>query len=356
MRNPNGWGSVHKLPGNRRKPWRVRITAGWDVGEKGKGRQLFKTIGYYATREEAMTILAEYNADPTAFGDTATFREVYERFTPSKFPTISVENQKSYIYAYNTCSALHNMRFCDIRLVHLQSVIDNSGKNYPTLKKIKTLLTQMYEYALKYDIVNKNYADLIDIAQYKKEKASDDSEDDDNSGIHKPFTAKELEILWSNADRNIYVATILMLIYSGVRISDLLNLKKTSVNLDERWFRVNKSKTKAGTRLVPIAEKVVPFWEIWMAKEGDYVIQGERTPRINYSTYLDTYFRDVLTSIGIADHLPHDTRHTCISLMQRTDVSKLILKRIVGHKGQDVTDKVYTHTEISQLIEAINKI
>ena len=31
MRLPNGFGNVSKLPGNRRKPYRVRVTVGWEL-------------------------------------------------------------------------------------------------------------------------------------------------------------------------------------------------------------------------------------------------------------------------------------------------------------------------------------
>ena len=93
-----------------------------------------------------------------------------------------------------------------------------------------------------------------------------------------------------------------------------------------------------------------------MAQDGDYVLRGENTESISYSCYLRTYFLGVLKNIGIEDHLPHDTRHTCISLLQKTRASKLLIKRIVGHKGTDITDKVYTHTEIQELIDTINLI
>ena len=55
-------------------------------------------------------------------------------------------------------------------------------------------------------------------------------------------------------------------------------------------------------------------------------------------------------------HYPHDTRHTCISLLTVAGVQDKIIKKIVGHKGQSVTEIVYTHFEIQELIEAINKI
>ena len=55
-------------------------------------------------------------------------------------------------------------------------------------------------------------------------------------------------------------------------------------------------------------------------------------------------------------HRPHDTRHTCISLLASAGVDERIVKKIVGHKGQGVTQVVYTHFEIVELIDAINKI
>jgi hypothetical protein len=49
MRNPNGYESIHMLSGNRIRPWRVRITSGY-VDDK----QIYKTIGYFESRSEAM--------------------------------------------------------------------------------------------------------------------------------------------------------------------------------------------------------------------------------------------------------------------------------------------------------------
>ena len=54
--------------------------------------------------------------------------------------------------------------------------------------------------------------------------------------------------------------------------------------------------------------------------------------------------------------MPHDTRHTCVSLLTAAGADNRIIKRIVGHKGQPVTEVVYTHFELQQLLNAINKI
>ena len=64
-----------------------------------------------------------------------------------------------------------------------------------------------------------------------------------------------------------------MLIYSGVRISELLDLKKQNVHLSEQYFDVIDSKIQAGIRKVPIAAKTLPFSSHWMAQgECEYLL------------------------------------------------------------------------------------
>lgn len=65
MKLPNGYGSVVKLSGKRRKPYQVRKTTGWHY-DKEKDRQVqdMITVGYAATRAEGLQMLAEYNNNP----------------------------------------------------------------------------------------------------------------------------------------------------------------------------------------------------------------------------------------------------------------------------------------------------
>jgi hypothetical protein len=73
---------------------------------------------------------------------------------------------KGYIASYKACSSLYNKVFKDLKLVDLQEVID-CGKNFPTLKKIKILFNQLYDFALKNDICDNDYSSFIDIFHYR---------------------------------------------------------------------------------------------------------------------------------------------------------------------------------------------
>lgn len=163
----NGQGSVYKLSGNRRKPWRAIITKGWDTSSD-KSVQIRETIGYYETRDDALQALINYNKNPYDIsGGKATFSEVYSKWSEKKYTTISQSNVKGYTAAYRRCSFLYDMPFKDIGLDDLQYTIENADVNYPTMRKIKILFNQMYSYAMPRGLCDKDYSDYVDISQYK---------------------------------------------------------------------------------------------------------------------------------------------------------------------------------------------
>ena len=348
MKLPNGFGSVYKLSGNRRNPYRAIVTERWQIdSDTGKWKQKRKTIGYYESKKDALQALADYNKSPyDVDASKVTFAEVYERWSDEHFPTVSESNVKGYRAAYLLCEPIANKRMADVKLDDLQYIADNSGKNYPTLRKYKVLVGLMFKYAVIHDIItpDMNKTQYIDI-----KKAG-------NPNALKPFTKAEIDKVWKWHNTNVYFNVILILIYSGCRISELLDLKKEHVNIKERWFDITASKTDAGIRKVPISDKVLPFFEYWYnLNDCEYLISTPEAKHFVYRNYYDSYWKPLIEQIGMT-HTPHDTRHTCVSLLAEAGVDDRLVKKIVGHKGQGVTQQVYTHFEIEALFDAINKI
>ena len=338
------------MSGKRRNPYMVRKTAGWEYDPvKDKQVQKYAIIGYAATKAEAMQMLAEYNQNPfDVKASKVTFQDVYEQWSKSKYPTISKSNVHGYEASYKVCGTLYNKVFKDLRLVDLQFVVDTCGKNYPTLKKLKGLFNQLYDYAMKNDICNKDYSEFVDINRYKDKNP--DKRD------HNKFEKDEVERLWQFADQP-YYQIILMLIYNGCRISEFLDLKKENINLEEQYFDVVASKTENGIRRVPIADKVLPLYKAWYeSSDCEYLLHTPQNQHFDYRNYYDSYWTPLMDSLGF-DHKPHDTRHTCISMLVEAHVDQTMIKKIVGHSGaMTLTERVYTHLDVEALVEAINKI
>lgn len=350
MKLPNGYGSVRKLSGTRRRPYMVEKTDTWLIDkDTQKLKQKRSIIGYYATRAEALQALVDYNKQPYDItASKLTFAQVYALWSEKKYKDMPDKNTTGYKAAYKLCTALYNMPYKDIKLKDMQAVVDNSGKNTPTLRKLKTLLSQMADFAIVNEIISKdkNFVEYLNI-----------NTGNPNGRARTVFTAAEIATLWENVQYNIYLQIPLMLIYSGVRISELLQLKKCDVHLTEKWFYIAHSKTPAGVRVVPIADKTYSFFEFWYNHStADTLLCTPDGAPLVYENYRDTYFDALLLPLNIK-HLPHDTRHTCISMLAAKKVYPTTIKKIVGHAGaQTLTEKVYTHLDIQELLDAINII
>lgn len=350
MKLPNGFGSVYKLSGKRRNPWVARKTTGWTFNkEKKKSYPIYQFVGYYSSRQEALTALVDYNKDPYDLHfDTITFGELYERWSDKHFPTVSDSNVNGYKASFRLCDNIKDMNIHDIKLDHLQKVVDESGKNTPTLKKLKIMFGLVYDYAVKHEVVSGEKRDMVRYVDISKAG-------NPNAYNRKPFSKKEVQTVWKHQEGNEYISVILIMIYSGVRIGELLDLKKEDIHLDERWFYIREAKTEAGIREVPIAEKIVPYIQYWMKKNCDYLICTPDEKHFKYRNYYDSYWTPLMEQMNLT-HRPHDTRHTCVSLLTEAKVDERIIKKIVGHKGQGVTETVYTHLELPIKLEAINSI
>lgn len=331
---PNGYGSVYRLHGNRRRPWAVRVTV-------SKNPYRYKYLGYYEKRDDAITALALYNKDPYDLdASTVTFQDLYDRWSAEHYPTVSDATARSYTAAYRVCEMLYDMRFTDIRLSHLQAVVDNCGKNYPTLLNVRVIFGSLFKYAMRHDLCQKDYSRFVDIRKHHDKNP--------DKTPHRPFTTEEITDLWKRSD-DPNVQLVLMLIYTGVRVSELLDLKKEHVDLKGQFFQVTSAKTAAGVRTVPIADMVLPFFvRVYEQSHGAYLIS---TPECDHVTY-----QRCKKSWSVPGHRPHDTRHTFISLMAEAGIDERITKRIVGHAGQGVTESVYTHFDQRVLLDAVNQL
>mgnify|MGYP002520089225 CR=1 FL=1 len=217
------------------------------------------------------------------------------------------------------------------------------------LKKIKVLFNQLYDYALKNDICNKDYSDYVDITQYKDRNP--------NKYDRNKFEKNEIDMIWEQKEDK-YYQIVLMLLYSGVRVSELLDLKKENVHLEEQYFDVICSKTENGLRKVPIADKLLPYYKSWYEScpECEYLLHTEDGNHFLYRNYYDSYFKPLMEQLNI-NRTPHCCRHTCISMLAEAGVNQTIIKKIVGHSGaMTLTEKVYTHFDIKELVDAINRI
>jgi hypothetical protein len=144
MRNPNGYGTVFKLKGKRRRPWVARIT----VDFKDNGQPNYEYLGYYEKQQDAILVLAKYNDDPYDLANAKfTFSQIYDLWAKWKFTDKGKDIIRGYVAAYKQCTTLQDMLFTDIRTAHMQVELDKWNAGHSSKKNMRLLFRQMYDYA-----------------------------------------------------------------------------------------------------------------------------------------------------------------------------------------------------------------
>lgn len=342
MRNANGYGSVYKLSGKRRRPYIARITVGWSPD----GKQLCQTIGYYATKKEAQIALAEYNKNPYDVGTRkATFGEIYERWAAEAYAAVAERTEQGYRHTYKNCLSVFAKRpIADIKFNEFEMAINNRYPNYGSRHLAKTLLKQIYSYAQKYDIVSDNKIQYINIG--KKEK----------SDLHYRFSDNEVAVLWQNAE-DIDIQIILIYIYTGVRPQELFDVRMKDIDIEHRFFRIRSGKTENASRIVPIHEAIVPFVQ-GVLDRGRLCASSTSATWYQFARVLDRlnilkYEND---NGDIKEHKPHDCRHTFASMWADAGLNEMYRRKIQGHSGSGIGEVVYTHESFRKLLAEVNKL
>lgn len=349
LQRANGTGSVYKLSGKRRNPWRAIITTGWAQSDgNDKLVQNRITIGYFHTKDEAIQALVNYNASPYDIQtNSVTFEEVYQMWSKDYFPTLaSISSVRTVEAAYNYCTPLYKMRMKDIRVEHLEGTIRDATVGSATKGRIKSLFNMMYRYAMKHEIVQKDYAQLCNAVK---------REAPEKEVI--PFSPEEIAVLWDNINEVSFADMILVGIYSGWRPQELATLKTADIDLDANAMK-GGMKTDAGkNRIVPIHPLIRPIIEKLYCADNEYLFNDENGQQGTYMTY-DKYrnrFIKVMKRLKLT-HRPHETRYTFITKAKECHMDEYILKIIVGHTITDITEKTYTHRTMEQLQKEICKI
>ena len=179
--------------------------------------------------------------------------------------------------------------------------------------------------------------------------------EDDEAGI--PFTREEIQTLWQNVDSVPYADTVLILIYTGWRISELLSMHTENVSLTE-WTMTGGVKTAAGkNRIVPIHSGIRHLVQRYHLPDNLFFISNPDNSRAMTKTFYYKLFDAALTKCQITTkHTPHDCRHTFTSLLDSAGANDVCIDRLVGHASKTLTKRTYTHKDIEELRTAVELI
>ena len=344
MKRANGTGTIIKRNDKkRRKPYSVYLDGGHDPDTL---RRIRVFLGSFEKHSDAQDFLEKYRHGLVKKKDkTITLRDIWKLYREDKkaltghFSANYDSDWKLYI-----APKLAGMDIAAVKTMHMQNVI-NTCKSSHVQRALKAIFKGLFAYAVSNDLAERDYAQALKVQTVE------------NSKLHKPFTTEEMRWLWQNSDKDPF-RLFLIQTYIGARKTELAAIRLEDVHLADRYM-VGGEKTAAGkNRTIPLAKCIMPFirhfYTISKLAGYPYLVMpdmGRNLYQLKGTINMDKLYRKYFPG-----HATHDARHTFVTMADNYGIQETLVKKVVGHKGNDVTTNVYNHKTLAQLLDVVDSL
>ena len=169
------------------------------------------------------------------------------------------------------------------------------------------------------------------------------------------------QIDMSKAESHRNRAIIEMLYGSGLRVSELVNLRLSDMFLQEGYMRITGKGNKQ--RLVPVSPVAIEWFGYWLQDRNTLDIKPEATDIAFLNRYgrqltramIFTIIKNLARQANIHKTIsPHTLRHSFATHLLQNGADLRIIQQLLGHESISTTE-IYTHVDIHDLREAVLK-
>lgn len=375
----NGEGSISRRKDGR---WQAVVTIG-----RNKDGKLIRKYFYGKTRKEVSELLSEAvlsiknnefipeASNPTVNQWLRCWLDTYKKNSIKR----TTFDQYANLLRRHIIPAIGDKKLVKLKTEHLQQLVNamhEKGLSYRTIELTSTVLHGALKQAVKNKLIRENLADNI-VLPLKECKE-----------IYLPTETEQEQVIAALKDSHIGRAIILAC-YTGLRRGEILALKWTDFNEDERTLSVNKNLSRVNTyagegkktelvvtspksaksrRIVPLIDKAYDLLLMHRRLQQQYTsMVGELYDDNNiiFSSALGSYIdptnvnrklTQVTSALGIKNFGPHTLRHVFATRGLEANIPLKVMQEILGHSSVTVTGDIYTHVLKRHKNDAVEKL
>lgn len=240
--------------------------------------------------------------------------------------------------------------------------LSEKGLSANTVNGIISVLKSSLKRAVALGIAEKEYTDCI-VRPKQREKQVECFSKDEQHKIEQYIYEKKKTKLFG----------ILLCLYTGLRIGELLALTWDDVDLQKGVISVSKSchdgwkngayvkivdtpKTLCSARVIPLPKQLLSkMKEHRKQSAGEYVVGGRSEYGAQVRSYQKT-FELLLKRLHIPHKGFHSLRHTFATRALECGMDVKTLSEILGHKNPTITLKRYAHSMMEHKAEMMNRL
>lgn len=257
-----------------------------------------------------------------------------------------------------------------INLKYKKGRLDGKGGlSAHSIKKHMVLIKGSLDHALRLNMIQYNPATRVTLPKETK-------------FVGKYYTEKQAEQLFECVKETNIFLPVMLTVYYGLRRSEVLGLKWSSINFEENYFIIENTivktpksirkkeitKNKTSHRTLPLTEDIKKILknEQRQQKENrllygnkyvinDYVCKHKdgRSLRPDFLTHK---FSKILSDNNLPHIRFHDLRHSCASMLLKRKVSFKEIQTWLGHHDLATTSDIYGHLDFDSKISIASKM
>ena len=263
-----------------------------------------------------------------------------------------------YLQIANIYIVKFNKKICAKNLVEFIVKIKEKY-SYSTTKLIKSLVNRSLNFAFENGLIKEKIVITLHLKNQQIRKVQ---------ALEKQEQAKlENYILENN---KIYYFGILLSLYTGLRLGEVLALKWQNVDIKNKLIYVDKSvgsisqnhktltiesspKTQSSIREIPISKQLqILLRMLKQNSKNDYVIVSHNGKQIKPRAYQKS-FENLLKKLQIKHYGFHALRHTFATRLLENGVDIKTISELLGHSSPTITLNRYVHTNLQNKRKAM---
>ncbi len=317
------------------------------------------------TKKDLINKITQFNLDlekGEVFSNPQTLIKIYAlKWLDLKKPSIGYRqfvNYKGYIKNH-IIPYIGGLRLIEVKRSHIQAVINKQHKSKALAEAVKMTMYQIFESAVDEELIKSNPVRNIEIPL------------ECTNGTHRAITKVERQAIYEVAENNRAGLWALTMLLCGLRPSETKRLTWNDIDLKKELITVRKSKTKAGTRKIPMPSYLVDKFSLEQ-KNGVFVFTKSNGKPLDDSALSDmwkslkrdldislgakVYRNKIVISVVAKDLTAYCLRHTYATDLQNAGVPINVAKVLLGHSDISTTANIYTHYNKEAQEDARTKI
>ena len=308
------------------------------------------------------------------FPDAMTVNSWFEYWISVKKRTVRPNTVRNYTERYqrNIEPVIGNKTLGSVNTIHCQTIMNrmaDEGYRTTTIYQTRIALYNMLDYAYQNDVIRKNPCNKMVKSDIGKQSTKKQAL---TIGQQKEFCKAIVGTAYEYQYR--------FLMQTGLRTGELVGLKWSDVDLENRTLTINRSmeyrhsvkvwrigepKSKSGYRTIPLTDEAVEILKLQKQKNRSYkvvpmewsefVFLCRKGTPVKNSTY-DTMLFKICDNARIPRFSMHVLRHTFATRCIEAGMKPKTLQTILGHSNIGITMNLYVHTTEEQKHKEIDQI